>query len=639
MLKIINGVLSKRFYPPCHELLLPGGVTDAGELLCVSDVSVKRGWYMIECQTRVACVLSFSCDESLGCNKYVFELPVRRTSMAKRIIFLQKNVDSMHMTLKGLANISDILYLRFVPLRRSFAIKRMLRRLRVNEEYMQQQALRSHRSFEVFLSGAYNNLFSSDRDSQYQHWVLQTEPELLERYFCNFAAEPEPDNSEFMVFCAPGYQLAPEAKRLMGLFLQRHSQAKLVYADEDVIDHAGQRSQPAFKPDWNPDLFLAQDYISSCYMCRRSWYEDNQRAFEKYGDYLALTCLLPAMQGDEIKHIPLVLAHTEKQEQQSGLSYVQRARVMCKILPPGVSVEPGLMQGACRVRNALPDSPPLVSLLIPTRDGLSILRPCVDSILRKTAYPNFEVLILDNQSQCPDTLGWLEEIQKDSRVKVLPYNYPFNYSAINNFGASHAKGDVLGLINNDVEVISPGWLSEMVGHALRPEIGCVGAKLYYSNGQIQHGGVVLGLGDVAGHAHRFLQSDDDGYQGRLKLVQNYSAVTAACLVVRREVFEKVGGLNEEHLTVAYNDVDFCLRVLEAGYRNLWTPYAELYHHESISRGEDNTPEKQLRYEKEVNYMKSVWGDKLENDPCYNPNLSLRREDFSLCEFASKGGFL
>ncbi len=274
----------------------------------------------------------------------------------------------------------------------------------------------------------------------------------------------------------------------------------------------------------------------------------------------------------------------------------------------------------------------MVSLLIPSRDHLSVLAPCVESILNKTDYPEFEIIILDNQSEQPDTLKWFAEIQEDTRVKVICYDLPFNYSAINNFGVQHAKGSVIGLINNDVEVISPEWLSEMVSHALRPEVGCVGAKLYYGNGQIQHGGVVLGLGDVAGHAHRYLQHDEDGYQGRLKLVQNYSAVTAACLLVRRNVYEQVGGLDEEHLTVAYNDVDFCLRVREAGYHNLWTPYAELYHHESISRGKDNTQVKKKRYAKEVAYMRSTWKKALVNDPCYNVNLSRKREDFSLREF-------
>jgi GT2 family glycosyltransferase len=272
-----------------------------------------------------------------------------------------------------------------------------------------------------------------------------------------------------------------------------------------------------------------------------------------------------------------------------------------------------------------------VSLLIPTRNKLDILKPCVESILEKTTYKNFEIIILDNQSTDPDILAWFREIQTNHQVKVLLYNHPFNYSAINNFGVCYAKGSIIGLINNDVEVISENWLSEMVTHSCRQEIGCVGAKLYYSNGQIQHAGVILGLGHVAGHAHRFAERDADGYFGRLKLVQNYSAVTGACLLVRREIYEQVGGLNEQDLPVAYNDVDFCLRVQAAGYRNLWTPHAELYHHESVSRGEDDTPEKKARFDKEVAYMRNTWSKELDNDPCYNPNLSRLREDFSLRE--------
>ena len=187
---------------------------------------------------------------------------------------------------------------------------------------------------------------------------------------------------------------------------------------------------------------------------------------------------------------------------------------------------------------------------------------------------------------------------------MLAYDYPFNYSAINNFGARHAKGTVIGLINNDIEVINPEWLTEMVSQCLRPEIGCVGAKLYYSNDTLQHAGVILSLGGVA-------------------------AVTAACLLIRKEIFDAVEGLDEENLHVAFNDVDFCLKVREAGYRNLWTPYAELYHYESISRGAEDSPEKIARFAREVNFMKSKWGKHLELDPFYSPNLSKDREDFSI----------
>jgi GT2 family glycosyltransferase len=254
----------------------------------------------------------------------------------------------------------------------------------------------------------------------------------------------------------------------------------------------------------------------------------------------------------------------------------------------------------------------------------------VRSILNKTIYNNYEILILDNGSVEFETLEFFNSVQKeDIRVRVIRYDHPFNYSAINNFGVAHAKGDLIGLINNDIEVISPDWLSEMVSHAVRPEIGCVGAKLYYSNDTIQHGGVILGLGGVANHSHKNFPREFPGYFSRLVSTQNYSAVTAACLIVKRLIYENVGGLDEVNLKVAFNDVDFCIKVREAGYRNLWTPYAELYHHESVSRGAEDTPEKQARANSEVDFIKSKWGSLLTEDPYYSPRLTKDREDFSI----------
>jgi GT2 family glycosyltransferase len=228
-------------------------------------------------------------------------------------------------------------------------------------------------------------------------------------------------------------------------------------------------------------------------------------------------------------------------------------------------------------------------------------------------------------------LEYLASFGDSYRVRVLRYDRSFNYSAINNFGVDEARGTIIGLINNDTEVISPDWLTEMVSHACRPEIGCVGAKLYYGNDTVQHAGVITGLGGVAGHSHKYYPKDAPGYFYRLQLVQNLSAVTGAALLVRKAVYEQVGGLNENHLAVAFNDVDFCLRVGQAGYRNLWTPYAEMYHHESASRGTEDTPEKQRRFQREVAYMKGRWGNLLSQDPAYNPNLTLDREDFSLSQ--------
>jgi GT2 family glycosyltransferase len=211
---------------------------------------------------------------------------------------------------------------------------------------------------------------------------------------------------------------------------------------------------------------------------------------------------------------------------------------------------------------------------------------------------------------------------------VVRYGEPFNYSAINNFAVREARGEVIGLLNNDIEVINSDWLSEMVSQAVRPGIGAVGAMLYYPLNTVQHAGVVLGLGGVAGHPFKEFPRGDHGQKNRLRLVQNYSAVTAACLVIRKDRFLEVGGLNEKELPIAFNDVDLCCKLLAAGYRNLWTPHAEFYHHESATRGVEDTPEKKARFQSEIDYMMNTWGSLLMNDPAYNPNLTLVGEDFS-----------
>jgi GT2 family glycosyltransferase len=261
----------------------------------------------------------------------------------------------------------------------------------------------------------------------------------------------------------------------------------------------------------------------------------------------------------------------------------------------------------------------------------------VDSILEKTTYPNYEVIIVDNGSDDPAALAYLDSLAQGThplvkpthRARVLRYDQPFNFSAINNFAVTQAQGELVGMLNNDLEVITPGWLDEMAAQALRPGIGCVGAMLYYPNDTIQHAGCIVGLGGVAGHAFRDYPRGTEGKFNRARLVQNYTAVTAACLIVRKSTYELVGGLDEQNLTIAFNDIDFCLRVNAAGYRNLWTPFAELYHHESVSRGAEDTPEKHERFRAEVEYMMKRWPEELRHDPAYNPNLTLELTDFTL----------
>ena len=436
--------------------------------------------------------------------------------------------------------------------------------------------------------------------------------------------------------------LATQALYLMVEAIQQSPEAVVVYSDEDKLDEQGRRHDPHFKSGWNPDLLLSQNYIShlGMYLTERVREVGGFRVgLEGSQDHDLVLRVTHGLTASQVVHVPRVLYHWRAGKGSTALNsgekdYTSQAglKAVQDYLAEHyahASVSLGSLPNTYRV-NWPVIGEPLVSLIVPTRDGVDILKPCVEALLERTNYQHFELLILDNQSSCDETLAFMQEVtQRDSRVRVLQWNHPFNYSSINNFGVQESRGDIIGLINNDIEPINPQWLDDMIGQVQREEIGCVGAKLYYPNNTVQHAGVILGIGGVAGHAHKYFHRNETGYFSRLMLPQNLSAVTAACLLVRREVFLEVGGLNEEHLAVAYNDVDFCLKVRDAGYRNLWTPYAELYHHESVSRGRDHSGEKQARAEREDAYMMKTWGDALTTDPFYNPNLTLVHEDFSL----------
>jgi GT2 family glycosyltransferase len=263
---------------------------------------------------------------------------------------------------------------------------------------------------------------------------------------------------------------------------------------------------------------------------------------------------------------------------------------------------------------------------VPTRDRADLLRRCLAGLLESTDYPALEIVVVDNQTTDPTALALLDRLAATPRVRVVQYDFPFSFSAINNYAVTLCGGEILCFLNNDIEVISAEWLREMVRHAARSSIGAVGAKLLYPNDTIQHAGIFLGVHGVAGHPHRYLPVEDPGYAGRAVVGQDVSAVTGACLMLRRRVFEELGGYNDRDLPIAFNDVDLCLRLLKAGYRNYWTPYALLRHHESATRGSENTPEKQERFQKELSYMKRVWGQELLHDRAYSPNLTLSSED-------------
>jgi GT2 family glycosyltransferase len=434
-------------------------------------------------------------------------------------------------------------------------------------------------------------------------------------------------------------ELAEHALYCTARAIAEHPGARLIYSDEDKVDEQGRRHDPYFKPDWNPDLFLSHNLF-----CHFGVYEHAllrevggfRRGFEGAQDYdLVLRCI-ERVPAEAIVHVPRVLYHwrVHPASTASGSAakpYADdagRRAIDEHLSRRGLRAHAERTPLGYRVRYALPEQPPLVTVIVPTRNGADLVRQCLDSVRAKTTYPNYEILLVDNGSDDPEALAYFETLAAEG-VRIRRDDGPFNYSAINNRAVAEARGEIVALLNNDIEVIAPEWMSEMVSHVLRPEIGAVGAKLLYPDDTIQHAGVLLGTGGVAGHSFHGQPRDAHGYFGRLGLIAGYSAVTAACLFVRKAVFEQVGGLDEEGLKIAFNDIDFCIKVREAGYRNLYTPYAELYHFESKSRGLEDTPAKQARFSGEVACMKARWGQHLVDDPAYNPNLNLDRGDFTL----------
>ncbi len=434
--------------------------------------------------------------------------------------------------------------------------------------------------------------------------------------------------------------LAEHALYLMVAGIQQHPQAKLLYSDEDKIDARGRRHSPYFKSAWNPDLFHGHNLLTHLVLYQRKLVEDIDGfrvGLEGAQDYDLALRYVEKIRPDEIVHVPHVLYHWRSHSGSTASSRAAKPYAMKAGLQAlhdhfarlGISCKVSEQDGGYRVQYPLPNPPPLVSIVITSRNCLRLLRRCIDSILEKTTYPAYEIVLVDNDTDDPATLSYLRQLASESRVRIQAGPGVFNYSKLNNLGVHNAKGSVICLLNNDTEVLEGDWLQEMVSHALRPNIGAVGAKLLYPSGRLQHAGVILGIGGWAGHAHKGQAGKTRGRWGRAALTSNFAAVTGACLVMRKSLFDELGGLNETDLAVACSDVDLCLRAAEQGWRTLWTPHTRLRHHESASRGHDTTPDKIVRLKQEVAYMRRRWGNWLDNDPYYNPNLSLEREDMSL----------
>ena len=449
-------------------------------------------------------------------------------------------------------------------------------------------------------------------------------------------------NSNFIGFLDHDDELHPLALYYVVKELIANPNAILVYTDEDFIGENGGRYSPYFKCDFNYDLLLSHNMIThfSVYSKKALLevglfnteldgaqdYDMVLRIFEKYGD-------------SNFIHIPRVLYHWRVHEQSSSSSieakpYAHLAAIKAiqnhlnRIGVDGIVSAAPEVVGCNRVSYGLPKEMPSVEIIILTKDSVHLLRTCIESIINKSTFTNYIITIVDNGSSQKETIDYFSSLSKFNFIKIYRDDSEFNFSALNNCAVNKSSADFVLLLNNDIEVITPNWIEEMLGLAIQEKVGCVGARLWYPNDTLQHGGLIMGLGGVAGHSHKFLPKGEFGYANRAALIQSLCGVTAACLLIKREKYLSVGGMDED-FKVAFNDVDFCLRVLKDGNRNIWTPYAELYHHESATRGYENTPEKKLRFHNEALRLRELWEEILNSDPYYSPNLSISTEDFSI----------
>ena len=446
---------------------------------------------------------------------------------------------------------------------------------------------------------------------------------------------------EFVALLDHDDLLSPDALYEVAALINQHPEADLIYSDEDMINSRGRRIKPVFKPDWCPDSFLSRMYTCHLGVYRRSLLtriSGFRVGYEGSQDYDLV--LRFAEHTPHIFHIPKILYHwrihpTSSATNTTAKPYAYEAGrkaihdAIHRRNEPGQVLETPGYPGLYTVRYEISDPKP-VSIIIPTRDLAPMLDRCLMSITQFTTYPHYEIILIDNGSQEPSTFKLFDRWQEKlgDRLRILPLDIPFNYPRLNNYGVQQSKSEYLLFLNNDTEIISPDWITGMVEQAQRSSIGAVGARLLYPDNTIQHAGIIAGIRGGVGHGHRYYPSTATGYMNQIKTVSNYSAVTAACLMCRRDLFNAVGGFDES-FAVDGNDVDLCFKFLDAGYRNIYLPHVTLYHHESKSRGYNDTVEKRSRGREERDRLTRKWRLVIDHDPCYSPNLSRQDGNYSL----------
>lgn len=433
--------------------------------------------------------------------------------------------------------------------------------------------------------------------------------------------------------------ITPDALLEMAVRINKQPDADIVYSDEDKLTLDGRLVDTFHKPDFSPEMMLSYNYMCHFTVIRKTVFDHVGGFHEGFDGSQDHDLFLRVTEvARRVEHVPKVLYHWRKipgstaadaaakggHWRDSGRNALQAA---LERRGWQGSVENGLTPTTYRVKLRVDDSQG-VTIIIPIKDKIHLLKNCIDSIQRHTLYKNYEILVVSNNSEEKKTYEYLDARTSEGVLRYIRLDEPFNYSRLNNVAVKETNTPYLLFLNNDIEAASDGWLTALVEHVQRREIGAAGSLLLYGNGTIQHAGILMGINGIAGHAHRYLSEREDGYFSFAKIIRNYSGVTAACLLMRRDVFDEIDGFDERY-AVAFNDVDLCLRIREAGYRIVYTPFSRLYHHESLSRGYDDRPEQQERFRREIALMKTTWGERLYEDPYYNPNLSLLREDFAL----------
>lgn len=509
-------------------------------------------------------------------------------------------------------------------------------------------------------------LFNSVHDQTYDNWELciadGSNEEITRKYLINKASKDKRvkltllkynygiagntnkaidlATGDYVIFLDHDDTLAPFALYEIVNTLSINPDADVIYSDEDKISYNGlTRTSPHFKPDWSPDTLLSYNYITHLFTIKNSLLQHVgciRSGFEGAQDYdLVLRATEKARQ---VVHIPKVLYHWREHsnststniESKTYVTFSTQRAVSDYLERNGIDarVFGGPFFGSARIVYTL-YSKPLISIIIPTKNETETIKNCIDSIICRTTYSNFEILIVDTGSNEDSTWEYYETLSSDKRIKILRWEKPFNYSAVNNFAAKSALGEYLLFLNNDTEIQTAEWIESMLEFCQRDDVGAVGAKLFYPDFTIQHAGVILGIGGIAGHSHKSFPRNSTGYFGRLSVPTNLSAVTAACVMIPSKVFKEVGGFDEE-FPLAFNDVDICLKIRKRNYLIVWTPHAQLIHHESKTRGPEDNPEKQERFKKEIALFHGKWDDVLlKGDPYYNINLTLKHENFSI----------